>query len=467
MSMPGITIQGLKAGSLKVDEFSMAAGEAWCIIGTLGSGIELFFDIVAGQEIRYSAQLLELPDDLGVLSFAGQQELFELEMKKDDTDYMGRVDPGTPASDFLLEPDRHADLIEAFDMQDSLDKGYRQLSSGQSRKLLLLGEITKGVSYLLLQHPYEGLDAVSCRVLNQSLASLSAYGVQVLITVSNLDDIPDWCTNLAYISRGRLAVQGETGEVYTEICDRFHNEEKTFCVTGVEVRGETETYEVESSEELVRLTGGRAGYGGEPVFSGLDLMIRTGEHTLITGPNGCGKSTLVQLITGDHPQCYGNDLKIFGVQRGSGESIWELKSQMGIVSSDLHRNHYIPGSCLHIVISGFFDSIGLYRQANRSQTARARTWLTRLGLTAKASTPFRRLSYGQQRLVLIARALIKVPRLLILDEPTQGLDGINRSALLDFLEEIAIEQLCTVVYVSHRQDEFRSFFKQHIDFTSL
>lgn len=467
MRVSGIDLQGLKSNGLTVDTFSVAPGEAWCLVGTLGSGVDRFFDIISGQEDLYSADLLLLPDELGVISFAGQQELFEQEIKNDDSDYMDRLDPGTPARSFLADPQRHAGLIEALDMQDSLDKGYRQLSSGQSRKLLLLGEITRGVKYLLLQHPYEGLDAASCRALNLSLSSLRPYGVQVLVTVSNLDDIPDWCTHLAYFSQGRLAVHGEAGQTHAEISARFCREERAFCVTAAEVRKEAQSDREDSGGELVRLTDGRAGYGGEYVFSGLELSVGTGEHTLITGPNGCGKSTLVQLITGDHPQCYANDLQVFGIQRGSGESIWELKSQMGIVSPDLHRNHYIPGSCLHIVVSGFFDSIGLYRQTTASQRERARIWLDRLGMADKASKPFRGISYGQQRLILIARALIKMPRLLLLDEPTQGLDGINRVALLDFLEEIAAEGLCTIIYVSHRQDEYRGFFKKHIDFNRL
>ena len=210
---------------------------------------------------------------------------------------------------------------------------------------------------------------------------------------------------------------------------------------------------------------GFARYGEVEVFAGLDLTINRGDHTLITGPNGCGKSTLLQILTGDHPLCYANDLIMFGKKRGSGESIWELKRQMGIVSPDLHRNHRVSGSGLAIVLSGLFDTIGLYDAPSQAQQQRARRWLERLGMAARAGQPFRRLSYGEQRLLLLARALIKGPQLLILDEPTQGLDEGNRRALLDFLAEIAAEQLATIVYVSHRQDEFRPFFSQQIRFS--
>ena len=172
----------------------------------------------------------------------------------------------------------------------------------------------------------------------------------------------------------------------------------------------------------------------------------------------------MQLITGDHPLCYQNDLCIFGRRRGGGETIWDVKRHMGIVSNDLHRCHRINGNALAVVISGLFDSIGLYQRPTSEQRVLGRSWLEWLGLADKAALPFRRLSYGEQRLVLLARALIKKPRLLVLDEPTEGLDKANRRALLDFLEQTAAEQLSTILYISHRQDEHRPFFRQHLEF---
>ncbi len=133
-----------------------------------------------------------------------------------------------------------------------------------------------------------------------------------------------------------------------------------------------------------------------------------------------------------------------------------------MVSPDLHRNHYIPGSSQQVVLSGLFDSIGLYQKPDKTQQQLALKWLHRLGMEEKARQPFRQLTYAQQRLLLIGRALIKVPQLLLLDEPTQGLDQANRAALLDLLEGVAAEQLCTILYVSHREDEYRTFFQQHL-----
>ncbi|MEX1303214.1 MAG: ATP-binding cassette domain-containing protein, partial [Desulfotignum sp.] len=215
-------------------------------------------------------------------------------------------------------------------------------------------------------------------------------------------------------------------------------------------------------KELVRLHRCTAGYGGETVFTDLTLVVGQGDHTLITGPNGSGKSTLLQVVTGDHPACYTSNLTMFGIRRGTGESIWDIKQHMGIVSPDLHRNFRVPGSVLACILSGLFDSIGLYHPVTDIQKKRAMIWLTRLNMASTAPVPFRDLTYADQRLVLIARALIKGPELLILDEPTQGLDTPNRVAVLNFLADVAKDNLSTIVYVSHREDECRDFFVQHI-----
>ncbi len=440
---------------LYIEYFEIREGEAWCFIGTNTSGISNLVELFSADEQYTSA--IEFPGKAAVLSFARQQEIFEAELRKDDSDFLDRIDPGTSACDFIENIDQHQELITLFNLQHCLVKGYRQLSSGESRKLMLLNSLSQNPDLIIFENPYDGLDAESCLVLDAALAKLPKLGLQILVTVNNPGDIPQWCTHLAIVNGRRLAHQGMLPEILQKV-DSVIKQNR-----GASFQMKTAPVGDDEDRELVHLRQGFAKYGTQEIFSELTLKVTSGQHTLITGPNGSGKSTLLQIITGDNHNCYANDLKIFGIKRGTGESIWDLKRQMGIVSPDLHRNYYIPGSALQVVLSGFFDSIGVYRQYTTTQKDVALHWLDMIGLAENSHTPFRQLSYAMQRLCLIARALIKMPRLLILDEPTQGLDLHNRHNLLDFLDRIAREKVSTILYATHRRDEFRDFFRQHID----
>ncbi|MBM9606340.1 ATP-binding cassette domain-containing protein [Desulfopila inferna] len=448
-------IQNYHAEDLHIDHFEILKGEAWCVYGSNTSGISSFVNLLS-----YPTEVKEISfeEKPAVISFAMQQEIFEEEVHKDNSDFIDRIDPGTPARDFIDDPERFSELIHHFNLQDCLDKGYRQLSSGESRKLMLISTLSRNPGLLIFENPYDGVDSEGCRELDRCLNRLHNHGGhRLLITVTNECDIPQWCTHLAILQRGHIVFQGPLDLVpdFSQIRGKE---------TGAAFHLNSTDQDAQDTEvELIRLTNGCARYGENIIFSDLHLTVKTGDHTLITGANGSGKSTLLQIITGDNQNCYANDLLIFGRKRGSGESIWDIKQQMGIVSPDLHRNHYIPGSALQVVLSGLFDSIGVYRQPAARQQEEAQKWLKMIGLAGKARTSFRRLSYAEQRLCLIARALIKMPKLLILDEPTQGLDHHNRNALLDFLETITLRKLSTILYAGHRSDEFRPFFRQHID----
>lgn len=446
---------------LQIAHFRTMPGQSWCVFGENQSGIDCFVDLLSGKLAHYQADILELPKDPGILSFRAQQELFEEEIRNDDSDFLNRTDPGTLVREFVPNYPTHLDLFQAFSMAHCLDLGYRQLSSGQARKLLLLRHLTGGTTTLVLQNPYDGLDEQSCRELDHALMHLPGRRIEMLVCVGNQSDIPVWTSHLAIIKAGNLVHGGPKEQILLKI-DRVKSSAKRDDAAIKSHVLPSPTDSDACQEELVCLHNGFAGYGEKKLFAGLSLTIKTGDHTLVTGPNGCGKSTLLDIITGDNPKCYANDLRIFGKKRGSGESIWAIKRHMGIVSPTLHRDHRIPNTALQVVLSGLYDSIGLYQKALRSEIKTAGQWLAWIHLETKADIPFRRLSFAEQRLVLIARALIKRPRLLILDEPTQGLDDNNRYTLLGLLEEIAVRNHTTILFVSHRRDEHRPFFKQQI-----
>jgi len=453
-------IKNLRLENLQIDNLITQPGESWCLYGENHSGIDDLIEILSMKDRQGSADILELPKRYDILSFRIQQEIFEQELRNDDTDYLDRLDPGTPVCEFIPNFAAYHHLFKAFGMDQCLYVGYRQLSSGQCRKLVLLRALTGGATGLIVQNPYDGLDVQSCLELDQALCRLPRQGIDLLITVSSVSDIPVWCSHLGIIRSGRLELAGLRERVFPVFLE---NREEEDDVGEIEkIFSQRAMKSVDQGKELVFLQDGFAGYGGTKLFSGLDLIMHFGDHTLVTGPNGCGKSTLLDIITGDNPKCYSNNLRIFGKQRGTGESIWDIKRQMGIISPSLHRDHRVPGSALHIVLSGLFDSIGLYNKVHEAEIRLGLHWLDWIGLRAKADMSFRKLPFAEQRLVLIARALIKSPKLLIFDEPTQGLDDIHRKALLDLLERIAVQRLSTILFVSHRRDEHRAFFKQCI-----
>ncbi len=438
-------------------------GDSWCFVGANDSGITVFLDLFQKEKFAQDVGSVSIPPDLSLLSFQSQQEIYEEELRKDDSDFLDYIDPGTPARDYLTNIEDFEEVIQEIGFEELLDSGYRQLSTGQSRKLLLLQAITSGNRFLVIESPYDGLDQNSQHELNKIFTILKKKGVTLIITVNNQSDIPDWVDFLGLFSSSELISQGPRAEVINQIdFDNLGNTDifKTSCVDslkdGLEDEGRS------SVNCLVKLKGGFAGYGEKNLFEGLDLTINKGEHTLITGSNGCGKSTLLQILTGDNPKCYSNQLSMFGTLRGSGESIWDVKKRMGIVSPDLHRSYRVSMPTSYVVLSGLYDSIGMYKKVLEPELRKAEYWLKLVGLEAKARTSFRLLSFAEQRLVLIARALIKMPDLLLLDEPTQGLDESSRCGLLDFLEILVQKDMSTIVYVSHRQDEYRSFFHQHI-----
>jgi molybdate transport system ATP-binding protein len=189
------------------------------------------------------------------------------------------------------------------------------------------------------------------------------------------------------------------------------------------------------------------------VFAHLNWTVRKGENWAVIGPNGSGKTALLHLISADHPQAYANEIYLFGRRRGSGESIWEIKNHMGVVSTEFQVNYRKPVKVLEVVLSGFFNSIGLYRQASSEQRNMARKWIERLNLSHLADKRFDHLSYGERRRILIARALVKSPEILMLDEPCQGLDPMNRQGVLDLIDDICNKTPTQLLYVTHHLNE--------------
>ncbi len=210
---------------------------------------------------------------------------------------------------------------------------------------------------------------------------------------------------------------------------------------------------------------GIVSYDDRPILNRLSWTVNSGEHWQIVGPNGAGKSTLLSLITGDHPQGYSNDLTLFGRRRGSGETIWDIKKHIGYVSSSLHLDYRVSTTVRNAILSGYFDSIGIYQAVSDKQHKLAQQWLDILGMDNRvADAPFHSLSWGQQRLALIVRALVKHPTLLILDEPLQGLDPLNRQLIRRFVDVLISEGETQLLFVSHHAEDAPACITHRLEF---
>ncbi len=216
---------------------------------------------------------------------------------------------------------------------------------------------------------------------------------------------------------------------------------------------------------LIVLNDGVVSYNDRAIINHLTWTVGPGEHWQISGPNGAGKSTLLSLVTGDHPQGYSNDLTLFGRRRGSGETIWDIKKHIGYVSSSLHLDYRVSTTVRNVVLSGYFDSIGIYQAVSDRQRKLAQQWLNIAGFSASAAdAPFHNLSWGQQRLALIVRALVKHPTLLILDEPLQGLDPLNRQLIRRFVDVLIGEGETQLLFVSHHASDAPACITHHLQF---
>jgi molybdate transport system ATP-binding protein len=422
------------------------AGEHWALLGANGSGKSALAAALAGQGQLVAGVKSSFPATQ-LVSFEVQRQLIEEERAKDDSDITDQVFAGTTVREILADgnPEITQHLIEEFSLEGMLDRGFRYLSTGETRKMLLIRAFAAEPQLLILDEPFDGLDVEAAALLLKQLKQLSAT-TTIILVLNRLDEIPEWVSRAGLLIEGRLAHQGKVADELSILQQLLQLQRDDLQVPASEVGDRVPPL---GQGPLVTLNSARIAYGETVIFSNLNWQVNPGEHWQVLGPNGSGKTCLLNLVTGDHPQCYVNDINVVGYQRGQGESIWDIKQHIGYVSTALQWEYRVSISLQNVVISGFYDSIGLYEKATDSQQMIAREWLNLLGLADRANQPFNRCSYGDQRMLLIARAMVKHPQLLILDEPCQGLDEANRQLVLSLVALICASSETTVLYVNH------------------
>ncbi|MCL6416931.1 molybdate ABC transporter ATP-binding protein ModF [Aestuariirhabdus sp. Z084] len=470
MKLSNITHPLTKTLSLSIEQWSLKPGEQWALVGSNGSGKSLIGQLISGDLTPGEGTICERPANIGYVSFEKQQELLEAERYNDDTDFMDKVDTGTPVRDLVQQEEQDEARLQALSkvlgMTDILDRGFRLLSTGETRKLLLARALMSQPDMLVLDEPFDGLDAATHKAVEQMISNLMQDGVMVVLLLNRFSELLPEITHVAYVQHCTLLACGPRQALLAEgalqTLHQFHQLPDT-----LPVGDSTQKLNPSPTDQpLVKMKNIRVSYAEKTIIDGLSWQVDAGQHWAVRGPNGCGKTTLLSLVSGDHPQSYANDICLFGLQRGSGESIWEIKQHIGLVSSSLQLNYRVPISALNMIISGFFDTIGVYNKPSDRQKSLAMEWLHLIHLEHHANTPIAQLSYGQQRMLLIARAMVKHPPLLILDEPCQGLDEINRQMVLALLDQIGQLGESTLLFVSHHEEDYPNCIANRLEFVA-
>lgn len=467
ISLQDITIRIGEKTFFENTSFEFYKGQQWLIFGPNGSGKSTLAKAIAGilplkqgkiildflkdksfdktQGLRHPYPSVH-KDKIEYISFETQANLLKRDsLKRDLESYMGVSSGGTKVKDYL-KSEKNLFVSEEF-----LDREISTLSTGEMRKVFLTKAISSSPKLLILDEPFDGLDVASKKILMDIISQIMKK-IMVMIIVHRIDEVPNAITNIMLIKDLKIQDSGEKEFILKIYPDIFLSSRK--------ILQEKQVSEASPGNKIfIDMSGVSVNVGNKKILNNINWTVREGENWAVLGPNGAGKSTLISLINGDQLQSYSNDIYIFGKKR-SEIPLYEIKKNIGIVSSDLMLKYQYQLSGFEVILSGFFDSIGLYKIASKTQKKRALEWVKKLNLQSLTDRNYQELSFGQKRMVLIARAVVKSPKLLILDEPCHGLDHENRTKVLEIIETIGAKSKTQIILITHNYDEIMPCINQ-------
>ncbi|KAA1192060.1 ATP-binding cassette domain-containing protein [Pseudohalioglobus sediminis] len=453
-------------------DWEVNRGQQWACLGPNGAGKTSLAKILSGEARRFSgvytrsAELRE--QGVAYVCFEQARTLCERDKKLDDSETRAdATDPGTLVQQLILQgrkPDtQFAYWVERLNIGHILQRGLRYISTGEMRKTLLVRAILAAPALLILDSPLDGLDAASQAELSLIIDELLHSDLSLLLLCRQQEDLPAGVSHVMVMQSGHILAQGERTSILAR-ADVQQLMQPPLAQLDTLPAPAPRPYQIPPDAPLLQLNGVNVSYGELQVLRDVHWRFDRGQHCYISGPNGCGKSTLLSLVTGDNHKAYGQDIYLFGVRRGSGESIWDIKQKYGQLDNQLHLNFARGMKVLEVVISGYFDSVGLYDDWGDEQRASAERWLAAVGILDIAHASFDALSFGMQRMALLVRAMVKSPAILLLDEPTLGLDGYHRRLMLRAIDHIAANSDTQVIFVSHCVGDVPACINQHLRF---
>ena len=475
-SIRDVTIRSYNKLIFENLDFTLREGEHWAIVGRSGSGKSALLDAFAGKgsfpkgEISYplfdrlvNEQRSTNPlfnrfklisqvsarhhfTNLSNTTDLYYQQRFNSTDSEDSQtvkEYLSAIRSYGPSAYWSFEG-----ATERLKLVALLDKQLIKLSNGETKRLLLAAALIRTPVLLLLDNPLTGLDVRSRAEFNDLISEITASGTSVVMATSP-DEIPDAITHVAVLGEGKITMQLPR----SQFKGGQHVSDAPGAIDAQELERILSLEEVPAYKIIVRMDDVTIKYGDKTILEHVNWQINQGERWMLSGPNGAGKSTLLSLINGDNPQAFAHRIILFDRIKGSGESIWDIKKKIGFVSPELFQYFPLESSCIQVIESGFYDTLGLFRRSSEKKAELCLRWMRLLGIDQFAGTLFKNVSVSAQRLCLLARALVKSPPLLIFDEPCQGMDDEQQKRFRYLVDEICKRSPVSLIYVSHYDSE--------------
>ncbi len=441
-------------------------GEQWALVGEAGSGKTIFAHALAGN-LAFHGRIL-FPDvekvnrDTTVLVVEQQHRFRDLQ-NQSNFYYQQRynafdAEATITVSEDLAGYEENAcgyfskdKLLELFKLKPLLNEPLIQLSNGENKRLQILKGVLGAPWLLVLDEPFTGLDVEGRHLLDDILSAISDSGQALMLLSSHLH-IPSCFNRFGHLQNGQLEIVSHREDLQRKNAEGVVQSTKEFP--------EGISFSYPDFRYAVRMRNVHIRYDGKNILDGIHWEVEKGSCWALTGPNGAGKTTLLSLITADNPQAYANEIYLFDRKRGSGESIWEIKQKIGYLSPELQLYFDPAATAFTALASGLFDTIGLFRQLSSEQEKYVMAWLEFLEVDRYASRLLTSLPAGIQRMILLGRALIKTPPLLILDEPCQGLDPVQTAFTLQTIDRYCARYGASLIFVSHYSADFPSSIRQ-------